>query len=328
MQALLIVLSATTLILGGTCVYLLHRIKVERMRRWETKARQQVHAPIAEMERVRAVPTRKVADIVRPIPIRRAQGAGGRHREYDYRAELRNKLRNPGAREAMREENKALNRTIHPHIAREVGLSPQEEDRLFDLLAEHHLRSMEASAADDNQTASAHRSAERDHEAALVALLNRERYARYKEYQNTSYERAQVKELSDMLDADHALRDDQATRLIAILRDERERVTNETIQLSREMFLSGQTRRGPSDVNPLEEASLRAREASAVRVGEQAAKILGTEQCRQLKQLLEARLSTERGVLEYRRTMRNQPRIPVQVVPRIRPAPKGDLPKK
>lgn len=305
MQTLLFILATTTLTLVAACAVLSYRVKVERKQcRAEARARHSMHARVVELERVRGLAKPK------PVEARKTAATSGvqpdgRHIVYfGQRTFLKRKLETPETREAMRIQSKEQNRRNHPDLEKEVGLSPQEADYLFDLLAEHHVKSMEASTADDGEIMSAHKCVDRQLETALLTLLNSERYTRYKEYRNTAYERAQVKELRAVLDADNALNDDQAKHLVAILRDERERVNDETIQASRELIRSGQTRREPSVVNPLEEAGLRAREMSAARIRDRAEQVLSAEQCRLLHQLLEARLDVERGVLEYRRTTR------------------------
>jgi hypothetical protein len=291
------------------------------------QTRQRMNARIVELERARPAANRRLVEMAGPGRGRESSAPNGRPGSPGHqKIELRNRLQNPEVRDGIRAQSKAQNRSNLPDMGRVVGLSAQEEDHLLDLLATHHIKSLEASTLNDREIAAAYRRADQELEAALLALLNRERYARYLDYQTTFHERAQIRILRGMLSTENALADDQSSRLLTILRHERERVTNETIQRSRQTLHSGQTRREPANVFSLEEAGLRAREESVLRVRQQAAQVLSPEQCRQLDQLLEARLNDERATLEYRRVTRNLNTS--QRVTRLRPAPTGKSPEK
>lgn len=120
-------------------------------------------------------------------------------------------LKDPEYRKAMLAQMRMTLPTNYPGLAEELGLSPEQADRLFDLLAENQMELQANSPTvsangqiDQTQLQELQRIQQElrgKQDAALSAMLGEERMSRWKEYQQTQSSRLRVQQLGRTLDA-------------------------------------------------------------------------------------------------------------------------------
>ena len=199
-------------------------------------------------------------------------------------------------------------RYSNPGLAEGLHLTADQEQELLETLAEAELRAIKAHSAhpvagDVRDSIPAWLAEQRRQRAEL---LGEERLTRYEEYAKTIPERRQVMELRSQLDGRNSLSDDQATQLIAAVREERERYIARSMQQAGARdavpegpvyVLSAYEAGSPLDMQ-FREAQLKRSEDFVRRLHDRAARILNPEQLRRFDELHAARLSAERFNME------------------------------
>lgn len=151
-------------------------------------------------------------------------------------ATLQAQMSSPEAMARRAQITRTLMNTAHPDIDEALGLSPQEEDKLLDLLAVHQARSSAVfvSGRPDTDQASARQNVaaalaehQRTNEAELQNLLG-SKYPQWQDYQQTQPAWQQRRDLRAVLDAAGTpLTEAQSQTLIAALSAE-QRSFNQT----------------------------------------------------------------------------------------------------
>jgi hypothetical protein len=126
----------------------------------------------------------------------------------------------PNARAILRLAGREQQRNENPEVGRALGLSPEEEDRFLDLLAEQQIAQTEAyrrnsdgRGFDQQKFEDGMRAREVDH----MAWLGAEKYRRFQHYNETLGDRLRVRQFRSQLDAEDDLTDDTAERLIEVI---------------------------------------------------------------------------------------------------------------
>lgn len=139
-------------------------------------------------------------------------------------------MKDPGMREMIREQQKASVNMMYGALLKEMKLTPEEKDKLKELLAEAQMRNVEAAQGmfGDNKDASGQdakkqiEAANKASEEQIKTLLGDDRFAEYKDYQQNIGERMQVDQLGTRLKtADMALDEQQTAQLLKIMKDEK-----------------------------------------------------------------------------------------------------------
>jgi hypothetical protein len=140
----------------------------------------------------------------------------------------------PEARALLRAEAIEGLRSYHPGVAQKLGLSPDEEDRLMEVLAESQLNSAERSRGDDSVYASDFESYQQMLDAEILAHLGQTKLNAFKRYRESIGERREVGQFRAALPEKEDLTPDAAERLIDALAQERARMQAEQKQRPRE----------------------------------------------------------------------------------------------
>jgi hypothetical protein len=140
----------------------------------------------------------------------------------------------PEARALLRAEAIEGLRSYHPGVAQKLGLSPDEEDRLMEVLAESQLNSAERSRGDDSVYASDFESYQQMLDAEILAHLGQTKLNAFKRYRESIGERREVGQFRAALRDEEALAPEAAERLIDALAEERARMQAEREQRQRE----------------------------------------------------------------------------------------------
>lgn len=279
-------------------------------------------------------PQRPIPEVLRapaPAPQTAAAPAGNPpqpvadvQRLLENRREL---LKDPEYRKAALTQARLGLPQRYPGLAEELGLTAEEADRLFDLLAENQMdmSSLTSSipigangAADTAalQDANRHRlELQRQLEQQLQTELGSNRYAQWQEYQQTLGPRTQVVQLGRMLESEGVpLNADQSRPLIAAYAAEQKR----QIEDMRRLLGSGPI--SPADRQRLQEEQLRVQADSNRRLVEAARSHLNARQVEALQASLDQQLAMNRAsnrMMEIQRQAQgaNAPQGNVLVLP-------------
>jgi hypothetical protein len=220
------------------------------------------------------------------------------------------RLADPASRAVLRAETIAEMRQTSPDLARAIGLTPQQETKLIELLADQELQMRELGARGHHATATRpvdHHQLKERQEEELRALLGSEKVERFRQYRASAPERAQVQALRARLDGANALREDQATRLVALMRQEREAYVASFTDIGAGGFMANypftpfSSGDEPAEEIQFAEAQLGRTEEFLQRLQGQAATVLTREQLRRYAEIQEEQMNSERNRLEWLR---------------------------
>ena len=247
MRRVVVILSVVTLSLGAATAWLSVQLHDART---ELAAMNQATPAATAPEAAPAAP-RTPSAAPHPAPAVAASGSSGAPQPVgqaqsprpefdidDWRAtymkmipRYREILEDPNRRAAEMSRFRDNHRREFPDLARGVGLTEDEHDRLLTLLAEHQMDHLEATyrcVLDPNCEPRAIASMRsRNPPAELRQLLGDERLQRFNDYRDNSQERRIVANLRGVAsDAVH-ISDKQAERLVEVLGDERRKFLKE-----------------------------------------------------------------------------------------------------
>jgi hypothetical protein len=214
---------------------------------------------------------------------------------------LAKSLADPASRAKLRAEAIAEVRRNSPDLARALGLKPQQETQLVELLADQQLQMRASSPRDQRQLYERH-------EEELRALLGSEQVESFRQYRSSAPERAQMQALRARLGDTNALREDQATRLVALMRKEREAYVAGLTQsgaggyLGEYPFTPFSSGDDPVEEIKFAEAQLSRTEEFLGRIRDKAATVLTREQLRSFTEIQEEQMASERRRIEWLRS--------------------------
>jgi hypothetical protein len=130
----------------------------------------------------------------------------------------------------MRSQQKAMISTMYGSLFKELNLTAEERQKFSELLLDQQMKTTEASMgvfeegglAAVSQSVSAQ---QKESEEQIKSFLGEERFAQYQEYQKTIGERMQLDQLRQQMDGSGTpVQDEQLKQLLALMKEERERV--------------------------------------------------------------------------------------------------------
>ena len=219
----------------------------------------------------------------------------------------RDMLQDPEYRKARLTQIRLQLPERYPGLAEELGLSPEQADRLFDLLAEHQLEStstplivgangqIDQTQLQERQRQQQELRARQD--AALTAMLGDARMDKWREYQQTQAPRQQVMQLGRTLDAmGMPLSAAQRRPLTEAMVAEQTRQRQEQMAMSRELAasLGPGGPRDPQTQARLQEENFRRQADSNRRLLDVAATHLTPRQLELYRSQLESQLTVNR----------------------------------
>ena len=195
-------------------------------------------------------------------------------------------LEDPEQREGMLIESKMMMRNSYPRLAQTIGMSSEEAERLFTLLALQQMDAQERYARCTLDPACNIRDGtgfQNDPRAQEIAdLLGADRQQQFENYKNTLMERESVTHLRTRLSDASRLPDDTAEALIAVLADERQKIHQEAALRGVGMngYGTGVGVVFSASDAATAEAQLESAQANSRRMRERAAEVLTAEQLR------------------------------------------------
>ena len=139
-------------------------------------------------------------------------------------------MSDPAMKEMMRSQQKSMIETMYGRLFKEMNLTPEERQKFSELLLDQQTKAMEAGmglfeeGGLTNVTQSV-QAQQKESEEQLKALLGEERFTQYQEYQKTVGDRMQLDQLRRQMEtAGTPVQDEQLQQLLALTKEERERV--------------------------------------------------------------------------------------------------------
>lgn len=327
-----LILLISTLALGTAAAYLRGQLQTERERTAQLADRiaQLERTASASIEHETAVTAAPVQDTPPEMPRTVATTAPridpvtanglslatadkpGRDRMRQVRARMmqreRELMNDPEYREAMRTQQRMGLTQMHPDLAAELGVSPQEANRLLDLLAEQQLRSMQDSRwfdpetrSDPNAMSEFQRKMEerqRTDRAEIAQLLGNEVLTRWDDYQNTQSSRFRVRQLSSALEAaGMPLQQEQQRQLRQALADHERQLRTESPFATQRR----DAKNTPEDNLRMLEEHLEWQEDAYERARNSVSGILSPEQLDTYRQMHQQELAMQRAQLRLQR---------------------------
>jgi hypothetical protein len=233
-------------------------------------------------------------------------------RQYiESEARFLEEIADPARRAELLEQTKLSVRGPLPRVAQHLGLTDEEADRLFTLLAEQQLQAHERQARcvtqpDCNYRGFSPADAE-SQQQEMNALLGPEKLQKFRQFQESASERQTVATLRSSLPDSAFLNEQRAEDLVAALHDERTRFQNEAQQRGTGFsgYGTGSGMLYIDDRGTLEERVAAARRYSD-RLRERAAQVLTPDQAKSFNQMQDELLANLREML------RNQDRQTAQ----------------
>lgn len=138
-------------------------------------------------------------------------------------------MKDPAMREVLREQQKAMINLMYSGLFKDLNLSSEEQDKFKALLTDSQMKNIEAAKGmfggeDPNALEDAGKQiadSKKKTDEEIKALLGDQRFAQYEEYQKSMSERMQIDSFNKQLAGGAPLREEQSTRILQILKEEK-----------------------------------------------------------------------------------------------------------
>ncbi|HOX56407.1 MAG TPA: hypothetical protein P5205_07015 [Candidatus Paceibacterota bacterium] len=145
-------------------------------------------------------------------------------------------MRDPEARKFIRDQQRMTMDQLYAPLIRQMGLSPEEAGQFKDLLADNMMKAADKAyavmggAASSNRTEmlSSLNAEQKAFENSVKDFLGDDRYALYKDYQETIGERTMLNQFKTQLGSDYNLTDPQTEAMLTFMKEEKKSVAATT----------------------------------------------------------------------------------------------------
>jgi hypothetical protein len=248
-----------------------------------------------------------------------AQDTDGVSRRRQFRDFERARLSDPEYRAAWIAQQRQMIERRYPALAADLKLSPEQADRLLDLLATQTLEyqqfamDLEQQLESRNGTFEAPAMRERERlmaarqqefETAREAMLGADKYQEWRDYQNSREARAQMRELRGRLASGNSpLQDAQVDQLVSTIAGEQQRYQEELRLAQQTVDDAG----APGSVDRLEYLARRVEllEQSQRRTLDSVGAYMDSTQLQEFRNMLSAELQREKAQLRMMRARQN-----------------------
>jgi hypothetical protein len=213
--------------------------------------------------------------------------------DEDPVAYQRRMMKQPGYREAWRQQQRLNYAPRHENLIRLLGLTPEQADAVIDIDLYRQIAWFEKTP----EGPEAQEADEKDHQAKLGALLGEEKRAQLQVYMESRGSRMQVDRFRSQLSGADALRDDQVEPLIAALHVE-------SAQMRKEMDEYGESlssNSGEDTSSKYNDYFTEKMKASHARMHAAASPILSNTQLAKLDALLKHELERQEAQVRMQR---------------------------
>jgi hypothetical protein len=230
--------------------------------------------------------------------------------------EMRERLKDPAKRVALRQEQRQAIEQMHPDIEQALGVSAATKEKLFELLTDEQMERLDASmnrGQDYRLEIQAQADAETRRLTSLRDLLGQAGLEGFKKYLATLGEREQVRKFDELLSVQDKLQREQKEKLIELFADQnRQRFDNllghRSVASMRALPSAEEFRRESQlQTIKLNEASLRALEESNPPMAKRAAEFLSPNQLEAFSRMNQERAAVQRRWVEQARLQAGLP---------------------
>jgi len=292
MRVIVIALTLVSAALAGTTLYFARELELERGRSLALAATYTQPQPAQQAQlRLPAAPSVAQQAVTLPLVHTENEEADAKRVQIELSRRTLKMLADPTQRESMLLEQKVMMRSMYPRLAQAIGMTNEEAERLFTLLAQQQIDFQEIfarCAVDPNCDAQDASHNQTDPGAQEIAdLLGAERQQQFETYKNTLMERESVVQLRSRLPDASRLLDERAEALIAALADERQKIHMEAAQRGAGMngFGTGVGVIFSASDAATPEAQIESAQANSRRMRARAAEVLDAEQLRVFDQM-------------------------------------------
>lgn len=194
-------------------------------------------------------------------------------------------MQDPDTRKMIRDQQRMMMDQMYAPLVKKMGLTPDEAAQFKDLLADNAMKAAEKASSmfgglgstNSADTFKAMNTEQKTFDEQVKAFLGEDRYAQYKDYQETVSERTLLNQFKMQAGNDYNLNDQQAEALLTFMKEEQKSVAATT------GLPLGQTDKDPAKFQSLlsdgkVDELLQAQETVGQRVYERARTILSPDQ--------------------------------------------------
>ena len=194
-------------------------------------------------------------------------------------------MQDPDTRKFMREQQRMMMDQMYAPLIKKLGLTPDETTQFKNLLADNAMKAVDSASSmfgglgssNQTQAVSALADSQKSFEEQVKAFLGDDRYAQYKDYQETVGERTLLNQFKQQAGSDYNLNDQQTEALLTFMKEEQKNVASTT------GLPLGQTDKDPAKLQSLFadgklDELLQAQDTVGQRVYERARTILSPDQ--------------------------------------------------
>jgi hypothetical protein len=254
-------LAVTTITLGVVCVLQTRKFggqqtqlvslrgeledkaqQVEKLQIAQKRSDQQRHELMAQADELAAqltarqlAETNVTVEVPAPTP---AVAAGGKpdDEKGGFGKMLSKMMQDPDTRKFMREQQRMMMDQMYAPLVKKMGLTPEEATKFKDLLADNTMKGAEAASSMFGGSASTNRaetltaltSNQKTMDEQLKAFLGDDRYAQYKDYQETVGERTLLNQFKLQAGSDYNLNEVQTEAMLGFIKEEQKSVAATT----------------------------------------------------------------------------------------------------
>jgi hypothetical protein len=145
-------------------------------------------------------------------------------------------MQDPDTRKFIRDQQRMTMDQLYAPLVRQMGLAPDEAAKFKDLLADTMMNAAEKASSMFGGSPATNRTEmlnnlnveQKTFDEQVKAFLGDERYAQYKDYEQTLGERTMLNQFKQQADSDYNLTDPQTEALLTIMKEERKNVAATT----------------------------------------------------------------------------------------------------
>jgi hypothetical protein len=219
-------------------------------------------------------------------------------------------MQDPDTRKFIREQQRMMMDQMYSPLIKKMGLTPDEATQFKTMLADNAMKAADSASSmlgglgssNQTQAVSALTTSQKSFDEQVQAFLGDDRYAQYKDYQETVSERTLLNQFKQQAGSDYNLNDQQTEALLTFMKEEQKNVATTT------GLPLGQTDNDPAKLQSLfsdgkVDELLQAQETVGQRVYDRARTILSPDQLDTLGRYQTNRMQMMRMGMNMMRTM-------------------------
>ena len=145
-------------------------------------------------------------------------------------------MQDPTTKKFIQQQQRMMMDQMYGPLVKQLGLTPEEATQFKDMLVDNGMKAAEKATSLFGDSASTNRTEmlssltteQKSFDDQVKALLGDDRYAQYKDYQQTVGERALLNQFKQQAGSDYNLSDPQSEALLAFMKEEKKNVAAST----------------------------------------------------------------------------------------------------